>query len=551
MKNNRVLAVLLTLSAPASFAGGFDAPYEVYQGDFDGNGNVDIYVRERPKIVMISLDDLLIPVPKFKVAPFVLLQQLDGSLLLRTDLTGLNLANRQASSITLTAIDVDLDGELDAVLTGIATAGAGANDQIVFADSAPGSRRAPVAIRAMDAAFKSFVKETAGWFQNSGYFPATAIQNGWYTVEYGAWGWAWWGAGYLQLWGWTYNGNKLVADTEDPYVRSPQPASCSWGVFSCRFQNGVWEMYVYAQERTIHFNYSHFNQQAIAFANQIAPAVAADDLVAGSAAAQGVDAILQAVLGKAVLRGVLNDPQSRLPYEVDYPADWLGDYRLAAIGHMLTALAQAAAQTTPPASTFKKLPGVTVEEQRIPQLETNGNLATVKGVILHRTATTDILNAAFNGAKSSGKGTHFYVDKDGKIYQAASLDKATVHVGKIKSKCIEESTTCTAVELQDAQAARAKGVLAEHNFEAKKAYPKRYPTNGDAVGIEVLATVTCNNWPLCTQSTVGEATAAQKASVKKLVEALQTEYGLTNADVYHHDKVSRKTVGEGSGLGYD
>ena len=35
-------------------------------------------------------------------------------------------------------------------------------------------------------------------------------------------------------------------------------------------------------------------------------------------------------------------------------------------------------------------------------------------------------------------GAHFLIDTDGTIYQTASLDKKTQHVGKIRSRCYEE-----------------------------------------------------------------------------------------------------------------
>lgn len=43
-------------------------------------------------------------------------------------------------------------------------------------------------------------------------------------------------------------------------------------------------------------------------------------------------------------------------------------------------------------------------------------------------------------------------------------------------------------------------------------------------------------------------TQAQKDSIKNLVEILKEEYNLSDDDVYEHDKISRKTDGEGANL---
>ena len=44
------------------------------------------------------------------------------------------------------------------------------------------------------------------------------------------------------------------------------------------------------------------------------------------------------------------------------------------------------------------------------------------------------------------------------------------------------------------------------------------------------------------------ATKAQKDSIKNLVEILKDEYNLSEDDIYEHDKISRKTDGEGANL---
>lgn len=66
----------------------------------------------------------------------------------------------------------------------------------------------------------------------------------------------------------------------------------------------------------------------------------------------------------------------------------------------------------------------------------------------------------------------------------------------------------------------------------------------DSVGIEVVAVYDSQ------AGTWEQATAEQIAAVQALVEALKTQYAITNAHVHHHDVITDKEgVDEGAGLG--
>lgn len=178
-----------------------------------------------------------------------------------------------------------------------------------------------------------------------------------------------------------------------------------------------------------------------------------------------------------------------------------------------------------------------VTKKSIPALE-KGEMPKINAVVLHRTesATADSALTSFK----SGIGAHFLIDKDGTIYQTASLNEKTYHVGKIKSRCMEEGT-CTP---EEAKTIKDMGWNPKklHDHEAAKAYPDRYPMNGDSVGIEVVGSYNAKT------KTWDAPTPEQKASIAKLVGMLQSEYGLQNKDVFQHDKISYKTPGEGAGL---
>ncbi|KGM57793.1 hypothetical protein N799_01115 [Lysobacter arseniciresistens ZS79] len=179
----------------------------------------------------------------------------------------------------------------------------------------------------------------------------------------------------------------------------------------------------------------------------------------------------------------------------------------------------------------------------IPALE-KGKLTGPRAIVLHRTAG-DSLASALNAAGPSG--THFYVDKDGSVYQVASLHRKTYHVGLIKSKCMAEDT-CPRTE-QKTISSWGWAPRRIHDHEKAKPYPDRYPMNEDSVGIEVVSRCLRECGPGDSDSAVWEdPTAEQRDSISLLVRLLQRIYGLSDDDVYEHDKVSYKKGGEGAGL---
>ncbi|WP_238699278.1 N-acetylmuramoyl-L-alanine amidase, partial [Helicobacter sp. MIT 05-5294] len=74
-------------------------------------------------------------------------------------------------------------------------------------------------------------------------------------------------------------------------------------------------------------------------------------------------------------------------------------------------------------------------------------------------------------------GTHFLIDKNGTIYQCASLHKYTQHVGDIKVKNLD-------INNENYKNKIYKGAS---SVEKEKQYPNRYPINSDSIGIEVVS----------------------------------------------------------------
>lgn len=85
-----------------------------------------------------------------------------------------------------------------------------------------------------------------------------------------------------------------------------------------------------------------------------------------------------------------------------------------------------------------------------------------------------------------------------------------------------------------------------YDHEKIKDYRARYPMNEDSIGIETVA-----KYMEATKTTAAawEApTAEQSASISRIVGILKKNYGISETDIYEHDKISYKTPGEGAGL---
>lgn len=205
-------------------------------------------------------------------------------------------------------------------------------------------------------------------------------------------------------------------------------------------------------------------------------------------------------------------------------------------------LAPHAQQRTIGADGYLTDPGIT--RTAIPGLEREA-LTDVNGIVLHRTAgsTAESTLDQWRG-HTRPLGTHFLIDKDGTIHQTASLNNQTRHVGKIRSRG-EVEGTITPEEQQRLDAAReapGNDYTAVHRIESARAYPNRFPTNGDCIGIEVVGAYNerTGSWD--------PPTPEQTASIRRLVGTLQNNYGLDDHDIYQHDAISYKTQGEGAGL---
>ena len=178
--------------------------------------------------------------------------------------------------------------------------------------------------------------------------------------------------------------------------------------------------------------------------------------------------------------------------------------------------------------------------RRSPGIE-HGTLSGVAAIVVHQT-DSPTAESSLNGYEVGGNGAHFLIDKNGQIYQTASVLARCYHVGKlIKSKCltIDRSTCDTGAMARMLAMSWVSQINAIDAHERAKPYPDRYPVNGDSIGIELVGMhIDDRNYEA--------VTAAQNTSLQWLIDVLYAQFNLKPEDVYRHPTVSYKNPGEAS-----
>ena len=166
----------------------------------------------------------------------------------------------------------------------------------------------------------------------------------------------------------------------------------------------------------------------------------------------------------------------------------------------------------------------------------------VNGIIVHQTGGSTAQSSLSSYKSAGANGAHFLIDKDGQIYQTASVYKQTWHVGKLRSRCMVE-LTCSAEE-KKLNAKFNPG--AENKREIAKPFPQRYPSNSDSLGIELVGAALANDPKKPDDLTYETVTDAQNKSLQWLVAELEMTLGIATTEVFRHPTVSRKNASEAS-----
>lgn len=175
-----------------------------------------------------------------------------------------------------------------------------------------------------------------------------------------------------------------------------------------------------------------------------------------------------------------------------------------------------------------------------PNIE-RGALTQIRGIIVHQTGGASPESSLQSYLTPRSNGAHFLIDKDGKIYQTASLFKQTWHVGSLRARCLAEYR-CTKAEIKSLARFNPKS---EHLMEMTKEIPARYPSNKDSIGIELVGTVvTPNDQSPAEKGVYEQVTAEQNASLRWLVQELTFSFRVPVAEIFKHPEVSRKNPTE-------
>jgi hypothetical protein len=171
----RLLLLLSMISVGAgAYANGFDNNFEVYKRDQNEDGYTDLYVRQKPQIVLIDFD---VPIPILVPSPvddFVLIQDyVNQTFTIEEAPNNIALSQWQTTGIQVSAGDVNVDGARDAVLKGIAADVTGMLDQVVFA-SVSGTA-IPTSVRKVDTTFERFYRDGYRWLLNQNYLEGTKV----------------------------------------------------------------------------------------------------------------------------------------------------------------------------------------------------------------------------------------------------------------------------------------------------------------------------------------------------------------------------------------
>ncbi|WP_455811424.1 peptidoglycan recognition protein family protein [Pseudomonas graminis] len=115
----------------------------------------------------------------------------------------------------------------------------------------------------------------------------------------------------------------------------------------------------------------------------------------------------------------------------------------------------------------------------------------VNGIVVHQTSAATASSTFHSYQNKGATGAHFLIDKDGTIYQTASLFKVTWHVGRLQSRCFitkkcEPTDLKKVTELEKSWRNNDK----VHEIEKVKNYPDRFPSNIDSIGIEIVGEAT-------------------------------------------------------------
>jgi N-acetyl-anhydromuramyl-L-alanine amidase AmpD len=167
----------------------------------------------------------------------------------------------------------------------------------------------------------------------------------------------------------------------------------------------------------------------------------------------------------------------------------------------------------------------------------------VKGLVVHQTGGGSAQSSLDSYLRQSANGAHFLIDRDGTLYQTASIRKQTWHTGKLRSRCVLEARCSVAEQRLNSTFNPSQ----ENSREQLKSVPDRFPSNADAIGVELVGeALPRGNGTPDALKTYEPVTEAQNATLQWLIQELSNTLHFSLAEVFRHPTVSCKNPTEAS-----
>lgn len=292
----------------------YDIKYKAFSGDFNQDGNADLFLSRPSDVILVPLDDIPVPIVTKRADNLVLIRNGNGTFSIDATLSATEISALKtwpASAVQLAIRDVNVDGEMDLYIKnfdGDANFPDGIADQILFAPRNASSSH----VRAVDANFRNFFNEVYGWTADHNYFENTAIANNWYHYE-GEQQTGWWQVNYINAYYQYDDGQSYLDDADDPTNPNNPPAFCGNYPWLCGFDAnlGYWLVYgTYLANIEVIFEYENFNQDALTYTQAVGNAFDDPNAMLQSSPVQAesiMESYLQTQVGETIA-GVLRDP---------------------------------------------------------------------------------------------------------------------------------------------------------------------------------------------------------------------------------------------------
>ncbi|MFK8260681.1 N-acetylmuramoyl-L-alanine amidase [Erwinia sp. AnSW2-5] len=174
-----------------------------------------------------------------------------------------------------------------------------------------------------------------------------------------------------------------------------------------------------------------------------------------------------------------------------------------------------------------------------------GKMDAVNGIVVHQT-NAPTASSTFHSYQTKGAtGAHFLIDRDGTIYQTASLFQSTWHVGRLQSRCYL-TKKCEPTDFQKVAELEKSWRNSDkvYQIEKVKNYPDRFPSNVDSIGIEIVGEAKkVDGSPHPVYEPVNDK---QNDSLKWLINELTTTLKVPMNEIHRHPDIGRKNETEAS-----